>query len=192
MLATEFEVALVVGRHGHDRSRAVAHDHEIADPDGHCFAAVRIDREPSGREAFLFQVVGTLRGSGRRHFVAAFGEAEFRDQRVQGSEDQAGRAEDRVDPRREDPDPLAAALYREVDLRARRASDPVALHRQDALWPPVLQLVERAKQLVSVCRRPGRTIARAPAAGPGCPRVSSSNRRPPARWRAPWRNPGTN
>ena len=35
VLATEFEVALVVSRYSHDRARAVAHHHEIADPDGH-------------------------------------------------------------------------------------------------------------------------------------------------------------
>ena len=42
-LRAEFEVALVVRRHGHDRARAVAHQHEVADPDRDLLAAERID-----------------------------------------------------------------------------------------------------------------------------------------------------
>ena len=48
VLRAEFEVALVVRGHGHDRAGAVAHQHEVADPDRHLLAAERIDRR-SGR-----------------------------------------------------------------------------------------------------------------------------------------------
>ena len=35
VLPAEFEIALVVRGHGHDGAGAVAHQHEVADPDGH-------------------------------------------------------------------------------------------------------------------------------------------------------------
>ncbi len=43
VLLAELEVALVVRGNGHDGAGAVAHQHEVADPDGELLAAIRID-----------------------------------------------------------------------------------------------------------------------------------------------------
>ena len=59
-LLAEFEVALVVRGDGHDGAGAVAHQDEVADPDGDLLAAVRIDGVVAGEEAFLFDVAGTV------------------------------------------------------------------------------------------------------------------------------------
>src|SRR5207245_8110781 len=56
VLARELEVALVVARHRHDRARAVAHQHEVADPDGDALAAERVRRVGPGEDAFLLDL----------------------------------------------------------------------------------------------------------------------------------------
>ena len=43
----EFEVALVVRRHGHDGAGAVADQHVVGDPNRHRLAVDRIDRRTS-------------------------------------------------------------------------------------------------------------------------------------------------
>ena len=64
VLFAKLEVALIVRGHGHDRARAIAHQHEVADPDGHLLAAERIDRVAAGEQAFLLDVARTF-GSAR-------------------------------------------------------------------------------------------------------------------------------
>ncbi len=55
--AGELEVALVVGRHGHDRARAVASQHIVGDPDRDLLAGGRIDGVSAGKDAGLFAYV---------------------------------------------------------------------------------------------------------------------------------------
>ena len=64
VLAAKFEIALVVGGHGHDGSGAVFHQHEVADPDGDFFAAKGIGGVASGEEADFFGG-GEVRGLNR-------------------------------------------------------------------------------------------------------------------------------
>ena len=66
VLAAELKVPLVVGRHGHDRARAVAHDNEVAHPNRHVRSAIRVHRVASREEADLFEVVGALSRRFRR------------------------------------------------------------------------------------------------------------------------------
>ena len=77
------------------------------------------------------------------------------DQRVLGGEDHEGRPEQRVGPRREDAQDVAARLVvvrrdREVDLGAFGPADPVGLHVPDRVGPVQAGEVE---QLVRVLRR---------------------------------------
>ena len=60
VLPAEFEIALIVRGHGHDRAGAVAHQHEVADPDGNRFAAEGIDGAQAGIEAFLLDIARAL------------------------------------------------------------------------------------------------------------------------------------
>ena len=62
----EFEVALIVSGHRHDCARAVAHQDEIADPDGDLFAGERVDGVVAGEQPFLFDVARILSGARRR------------------------------------------------------------------------------------------------------------------------------
>ena len=50
----ELEVAGVVGRHGHDRARAVVHQDVVGDPDGDALAGEGIDGLLPGVDAVLF------------------------------------------------------------------------------------------------------------------------------------------
>ena len=121
VLAAEFEIALVVRRHGHDRARAVSHQDEVADPDRDLLAAVRIDGVVAGEEAFLLDIAGIAIGARVHHGLGARlagGVEQLLVQRMLGREDHAGGAVDGVDARGEDADRLARAGQREIDLRA--------------------------------------------------------------------------
>ena len=52
-LLREFEIALVVRGHGHDRAGAVAHQHVVGDPDRDLLVVHRIDRVGAGEDAGL-------------------------------------------------------------------------------------------------------------------------------------------
>ena len=71
VLAAEFEIALVVRRHRHDGARAVAHQHEVADPDRHLLAAERIDGVVPGEEAFLLDIARVAVGARVHHGLGA-------------------------------------------------------------------------------------------------------------------------
>ena len=70
VLGGEVEVALVVGRHGHDCARAVGHQHVVGDPNGNALAVNRVDRVAAGEHARLVVVqrhplqLGLARGGG--------------------------------------------------------------------------------------------------------------------------------
>ena len=155
VLAAEFEIALVVRGHGHDGAGAVAHQHEVADPDGHLLAAVRVDGVVAGEEAFLFDIARIAAGARVHHGLGAglaCGVEQLRVERMLGRQDHAGGAVDGVDARGEDADRLARSGQREIDLRAFGAADPVALHGEHALRPAAFELRHVVQQLVGVMR----------------------------------------
>ncbi len=132
----EGEVALVVGRHGHDGAGAVAHQHVVADPDGDALAVYRVHGVGAGEDAGLLLLGGeafdlalaarlVLVGGDRGALL--FGR-ELGDQRMLRREHHVGGAEERVGPRREDGQRVAAPGQGELDLGALGAPDPVGLH----------------------------------------------------------------
>ncbi len=105
VLAAEFEIALIVRGHGHDGAGAVAHQDEVADPDGSLLAAVRIDGVVPGEEAFLENVAGPLIGARVHHRLGLrlSGVIEqIRGERMLRRQNHAGGAVDGVDARGED------------------------------------------------------------------------------------------
>ncbi len=76
------------------------------------------------------------------------GVGQLRDERVLGRQHEEGGAEERVRPGREDGQLLTGAGDTEDHARALGATDPVALHRQDALRPLLEQvhLVEQRRR----------------------------------------------
>ena len=69
VLFAEFEIALIVRGHRHDRAGAVAHQHEVADPDGNLLAAERIDGVAAREQAFLLDVARTFGGPRIDHLL---------------------------------------------------------------------------------------------------------------------------
>jgi hypothetical protein len=137
-------VALVVRGHGHDRAGAVLHEHVVRDPYRQPVVVHRIRDETAGEDAGLLLVrVGPLSGRASRGVAdvvedlllvrSALGQAA--DQGMLGREDEEGRAEERVRPRREDGNVDVELFDAEHDLGTLRAADPVALHGQHALRP---------------------------------------------------------
>ena len=159
-LLGEGEVPLVVRRHRHDRPRPVLHQHVVGNPDRNLLAGRRVGRVAPGEDAGLLALgVDPLHGrlpAGPlyvlEHLVGLRRPLDqLRDQLVLGREDEEGRAEDRVRPRRENRHVDVQLLDPEDDLGALGAADPVALHGDDALGP--LQPLE-VEHLVGVGRRP--------------------------------------
>ncbi len=113
VLAGEREVALVVRRHRHDGAGAVAHQHEVADPDRDLLPRERVRRVAAGEDAFLLDLALEPRAAilraqppdrlPLRGGVRLAGE-ESVDHRVLGGEDHERGAPDRVDARGEDAD----------------------------------------------------------------------------------------
>ncbi len=155
----ELEVSLVVRGHGHDRARAVVHQHVVGDPDRQPRVVDRVGRVEAGEHAGLRLGGGALlaalgggdahvvRGSRRRSASArpaprpAGARAPAR-RTSSRTACRAGREHGHVDVQLLDP---------EQDVGALRAADPVALRGHHALRP--VQLLE-VKQLVGVRGRP--------------------------------------
>ena len=129
---------------GHDRAGAVVDQHEVADPDGDLFAAVRIDGVVAGEYA-VFDDVSGAHLLARIDHLPGFGTASVVEQLLRQwmlrRENDARSAVDGVDARGEDANFFAAAFEREVDLRTFGAADPVALHGEHALRPSAFELL---------------------------------------------------
>src|SRR5690606_4738059 len=146
--AREGEVAGVVGRDGHDRAGAVAHQDVVGDEDGHLLPVDRVDGVGAGEDTGLVLGLGLpldvglggglravggdgLGGGGVAagpHVVGALGpggRGELLHQRVLGRQHHVGGAEQGVGAGGEDGDVLA--VDGEVDAGALGAADPVAL-----------------------------------------------------------------
>ncbi len=140
----ELEVALVVRGDGHDRAGAVVHEDVVGDEHGDLLAIHGVGDGAPERDARLLAVLGgavlgrLARGLGDvladRLLVGRAG-CERVEVGVLGGEDEEGRAEEGVGAGGEDGEVDAGLLAGEDDLRALRAADPVALHRDDVVGP---------------------------------------------------------
>ncbi len=152
-----------MGGHGHDRPRAVAHEHVVGHPDRDALAIDGVHREGTGEHARFLLGLGGAFQFGLVHglvdvggdFCLAVLRGDFVDQRMLRREDHVGCAEQRVGPGRVNADyavlwhgrdavalgllvePFVdgGAIDGEVDLRPDALADPVALHDLDRLGP---------------------------------------------------------
>ena len=140
-------------RHRHDRARPVVHQDVVGDPDRDALAVHRVHDVVAGEDAVLLLRLALLdRPRARAFRVGAHLVVQPLDERMLGRQDEEGRAEQRVRPRREDRDVHVQLLVAEEHLRALGAADPVALDRLCLLGPvDQLQILE---QLVRVGRDP--------------------------------------
>src|SRR6202790_327996 len=157
----EFEIALVVGRNGHDGAGAVFHEHEIADPDGKLFAVERIHGVPAGEDTYFFgggKVFGFDRGvahGGELGFsFRASGRAveKLGDEGMIGREDDGAGAVDGVNAGGEDFDGSDTGTIRhgKFNFGALGFADPVALHGDDALGPGGFERFQIVDELIGV------------------------------------------
>ena len=141
-----------MSRDGHDRAGPVVGQDVVGDVDGQPLAVHGVDRVQAGRDAGLLRRGCSLGGLLHRrpaHVVAHLVGVDARHELVLGREDEEGRAVERVRARREDGDVLVELLDPELDLRALRAADPVALARLDRLGPvDRLEVVEERLRVV--------------------------------------------
>ncbi len=162
--AGEVEVALVMRRNSHDGARAVVGQDVVRGPDGQSLAIQWIDGVPAGEDAGLLPLGGLALDLGQRLDLLAVGlqlTALVRDDQVQrqrriGCHHEEGCAVQGIRAGREDFHLVAGltvhGLDGEADVRALGASDPVALHRQDAFGPVALELLHVIQQAVRVIR----------------------------------------
>ncbi len=161
VLGGEGPVALVLGRHGHDRPGPVAHEHVVGHVERDGAAGERVDDVAAGEGAALVEGGGIAlrhaldvgRGGGpgaqRVDGVALLGGGQLVDERMLGGHDGIGHAEAGVGAGGEHPDgEVGAPLDGQVELGALGPPDPVALHGLGPLGP--LEVVEGLEELVGV------------------------------------------
>ena len=155
-LGGEFEVALVVGGHGHDCTRAVAHHDIVGDPHGDLLAVDGVDgMSARGHAGLVFvQVAAVEVGLAGAGLLVVFdgglliSGGDLIDERMLGGEHHVGGAEQGIRTSRENGDgriisafgghrlrrPFAWDDFKR-NLRALRATNPVLLQELDAFGP---------------------------------------------------------
>ena len=157
-MAGESPVARVVGRNGHDGSRAVAGQHVVGDIDRNGASGEGIHGVGTRRYAAHMPCLGDALAL--RTFLGALdilldGGAVLARRQVEGpfvlgGDDHEGHAENRVGTRGENLQFAVAALDVEEDLRTDRAADPVALNLLERVAPG--QRVESVQHALGVGR----------------------------------------
>ena len=117
-LLGELEVALVMGRHGHDRPGPIRGQHVVGDEDRDPLAVDRVDRVGADRHAGLLALgrqpfdlgLALRRGNVGLDLGLPVGRRQLRDERVLGREHHERGAEQRVGSSREHADLVAARL----------------------------------------------------------------------------------
>src|SRR5262249_26519447 len=137
----------------------ITHQNEVRDPNGQRLARKRIDCiRPGEHSLFLNRFVGgagsllllDLLHESEHGFTLGFAADQFFNQRVLRSEDSGVRSINRVYARDEDVDMILRRSSAEADLRSGAAADPVSLHRDHALGPFSLELIQIIEQLIGV------------------------------------------
>ena len=147
------QVALVVGGHGHDGAVAVVRQYIVRCPDRQSLTVHRVDGEPLQEHASLGPVGGEpvdVRGALDVLHIGGKGvldgllcsRSEFRcEVGVRRDHHERGAVQG-IGARGVDGDGLVAALNLERDIGSARASNPVALHRDDFVGPGAAQVLE--------------------------------------------------
>ena len=141
ILLGKLPVALVMPRHGHDRPRAVLHQHEVGDPHWQGFAGQRVLHFKAGIHALLFQLGHVCLC--HLHLVARFQEfgqlrlalRRCNSQGVLRRQGKVGGAHQRVRAGGVNGDAAFLVQVGEGHLNAFRPAYPVPLHGLDLLRP---------------------------------------------------------
>ena len=152
-------VTLIVRRHRHDRTRAVAHQHKVRHPDRDVLAAQGIDGINAQRHTFFLDRLDLcLADTTACTFVdksldrgIAF--SRLHGERVISGNRHEGRTKEGIRPGGKHPQGLAPRCQCEVHLDPVRAPDPVTLHGLDRIRP-ARHPVKLLKQFIGIGRDP--------------------------------------
>jgi hypothetical protein len=149
----EREVALVLGRHRHDRPGAVTHEHVVGDVHRHRLVVERVDDVAAGEGAPPGQLLPGVGGLGTLDLGRQRGAAtqlvdlrasvlrrQLVDKGVLGCDDGIGHPEAGVGPCREDAEchlrsTPVGCLDEQIELRSLGTADPVPLHHLHPIGP---------------------------------------------------------
>ncbi|OQB56444.1 MAG: hypothetical protein BWX98_01829 [Candidatus Aminicenantes bacterium ADurb.Bin147] len=153
----EIEIAAVMGRNGHDRSRPVLHQDVIGQPNRDGFARERIDGGDAGVHAFLLGLADLPLGPGGGDRLGKPGAKlglpgppdQIADQGMLGRKNEERRPKDRVQAGGENPDRFPKRRHVEIQIGALASADPIFLHGQD-VFGPLAQLGVTGEELVGV------------------------------------------
>ena len=156
----KFKIALIPGRNRHDRTRAIAHQDVISNPDRDVFAGHRVGGMCANKHAGFFAAGFVLRRHrpGQFHLCAVscdrilgISTRQFIDQRMFRGQHHIGRAKNGIGARGINRDFVAISAGqcdREVDTCANRTADPALLHFHNAVGP--IQPLKVANQTVGI------------------------------------------
>ena len=156
----EHPVALILRRDCHDRTRAVLKEDVVRDPDLNLLSVERIRAAEPCIDALFFRLargalnVGLLfdARTERTDLLCLVADgADLLDERMFGRECDKGHAEHGVGTRRVDGDLRIERGRGQAEFKALTASDPVGLHRLDALGP-AREFVEIGEELIGIVR----------------------------------------
>ena len=159
----EVEVALVVGRHGHNRAGAVVGQHVVAGVHRDLLAVHRIDcvtmQKDTGLGPIRCQPIDLGDRPQRLHIGREFGfrrgaGSKFGSQVAVGCHHKKRCPIQRVRTGGKDRDRLVASHDRKLHLGPLGATDPVALHRQHLVRPLAFELFHVGQQPVGIVGDP--------------------------------------
>ncbi len=162
VLAGKFKIALVAGRHAHNRACAVFGKHKIAQPDGHALAGKGMRGVCSCEDAFFFEIFALAVYP--VHIADALDKVpdfigpliaceQFFHKRMLRRQGQEGYAINGIWPGGEDFD-FGNAVVIPFEVKnygcAFRPADPVALHGQDPFGPAALELFQIPQEFLGI------------------------------------------
>ena len=144
--------------HGHDGTRAVAHQHEIGDPQRYLVTRQRVNRgNTKGHALLLHRLERRLGGICldalcNERCDVGIGPGRLGRQRMLRGDGHVGNTQQRIGPRRVDGQGLVLVLDVERQFHAFGAANPVALHCFDRVRP-ARHAIEFVEQLICIRRR---------------------------------------
>ena len=151
----KLKIALIVSRHTHHGTFAVARKHVIGHPNRHFLAVKWINGIRTSKDtgffviflAFYFGFLDSVFAVFFNFFFSAVGN-NFRNQRMLWSQREEAHAKNRINTSGEDFDFGFGILHVKVYQSAFRTANPVLLHGLDFFWP--IQSVNFVEQFISI------------------------------------------
>src|SRR6267378_1220920 len=170
-LSRKLKIPLIMRRHRHNRPGPILQQHKIPHPNGHLLRIKRIHRIPPRKKSILLRGSNILRLHRRslhlRQLLLALlltrsPSNQSRDQRMRRCQHQRASPINRVNPRSENLNLFswhshswlcAFGRHLEQNFRPNTLPNPIPLHRNHAIRPSALHLLQILQQLLRIRRR---------------------------------------